>query len=62
LIAVHKEIKEFILKGTINNTVPFLRDGFLKLQGTRAQGTRFLKLMMPEIDGNLKNKVLCLDP
>jgi hypothetical protein len=39
-------IKEFILKGTINNTVPFLRDGFFlkdpghknpKVQGFKTQ-------------------------
>ena len=28
---IAKKIKEFILKGTINNTVPFLRDGFFKI-------------------------------
>jgi hypothetical protein len=26
----YEKIEEFILKGTINNAVPFLRDGFFK--------------------------------
>jgi len=35
--------KEFILKGTINNTVPFLRDGSFKAPGFKNQGSGFLE-------------------